>query len=225
VRLLAIETTTFTGSVAAFDAGRLLAEQRLDPQKRSAQSLAPAIHHLLTKVGWKPGGVELIAVAVGPGSFTGLRVGVTTAKTLAYTTGAQVLGVNTLEAIAHRAPKSVVRLWAVIDAHRGQVFAAQFARDSSGALRTIDPTRAIDDGAWLALLEPGETVTGPGLSKFQSRLPDGVTALPPDLWPPTAETVGQIALGDHVAGRLGDLWSLAPQYHRQSAAEERLRPV
>jgi tRNA threonylcarbamoyladenosine biosynthesis protein TsaB len=176
VRLLAIETTTFTGSVAAFDAGRLLADQRLDPQKRSAQSLAPAIHDLLTKVGWKPGDVELIAVAVGPGSFTGLRVGVTTAKTLAYTTGAQVLGVNTLEAIAHRAPESAVRLWAIIDAHRGQVFAARFARDSSGTRQTIDPTRAIDDEAWLALLEPGDTVTGSGLSKFQPRLPDGVKA-------------------------------------------------
>ena len=221
MRLLAIETTTFTGSVAAFDADRLLDHRPLDPQKRSAQSLAPAIRDMLAQVGWKPGDIQLIAVAVGPGSFTGLRVGVTTAKTLAYATGAQVLGVNTLEAIAHRAPQTVMRLWAIIDAHRSQVFAAQFDRDTSGALRTLDPTRTIDDEAWLALLQPGDIVTGPGLSKLQSRLPHGVAALPPELWPPTAESVGQIALRDHAASRSGDLWSLAPQYHRQSAAEER----
>jgi hypothetical protein len=101
------------------------------------------------------------------------------------------------------------------------VFAARFFRQSSGTLRSIDPTRAIDDNAWLAMLQSGDIVTGPGLSKLQARMPEGVVTLPPELWPPTAERVGRIALRDHAAGRREDLWSLSPQYHRQSAAEER----
>ena len=65
----------------------MLAEQPLDPTRRSAQTLAPAIATLLDAVEWRPADVELVAVATGPGSFTGLRIGVTTAKAFAYAAG------------------------------------------------------------------------------------------------------------------------------------------
>jgi tRNA threonylcarbamoyladenosine biosynthesis protein TsaB len=222
VRLLALETSTLTGSVAAFDSGALANELQLDPHQRSAQSLAPAIKTLLESVNWKPADIEWIAVAVGPGSFTGLRVGVTTAKALAYATGAQVLGVNTLEAIAQSAPPAVASLWAIIDAHRSQVFASRFERDASGVLQPVEATRAIGDDDWLGLLRSGDTVSGPGLVKLQARLPAGVTTLPAELWPATARSVGQIALRRHAAGQRDDLWALSPQYYRASAAEERI---
>ena len=85
----------------------LLAELSLDHTQRSAQSLAPAIEALLTQVGWLPRDVQLVAVSVGPGSFTGLRVGVTTAKVFAYAVGAEVLGIDTLEAHRRRSPGRV----------------------------------------------------------------------------------------------------------------------
>jgi tRNA threonylcarbamoyladenosine biosynthesis protein TsaB len=223
VRLLALETSTLTGSVAAFDSGALANELPLDPRQRSAQSLAPAIKTLLESINWRPADIEWIAVAVGPGSFTGLRVGVTTAKALAYATGAQVLGVNMLGAIAQNAPPAVASLWAVIDAHRSQVFAARFERDTSGVLQPVDATRTIGDDGWLGLLRPGDIVTGPGLIKLQARLPAGVETLATDLWPATARSVGQVALRRHAAGQRDDLWALSPQYYRASAAEERLR--
>ena len=99
MRTLAIETTERIGSVAAFQGAELVAEARLTSDQRSAQSLAPALAELLKQLGWQAAEVDLIALTSGPGSFTGLRIGVTMAKTLAYAVGAEVLGVNTLEAI------------------------------------------------------------------------------------------------------------------------------
>ena len=100
MRILALETTDKTGSVAALDDCNILAQLMLDQNQRSAQSLAPAMKTLLEQVQWQPKDVQLVGVSVGPGSFTGLRVGVTTAKVFAYAVGADVLGINTLEAIA-----------------------------------------------------------------------------------------------------------------------------
>ena len=103
MRILALETSDKTGSVAAMADGNLLAELMLDRTQRSAQSLAPAMQRLLIEVGWQPSNVQLVAVSIGPGSFTGLRVGVTAAKVFAYAAGAEVLGISTLDAIAANA--------------------------------------------------------------------------------------------------------------------------
>ncbi|HBO44409.1 MAG TPA: tRNA (adenosine(37)-N6)-threonylcarbamoyltransferase complex dimerization subunit type 1 TsaB, partial [Planctomycetaceae bacterium] len=89
MRVLAIETTERVGTVALSEGDRLVVQRSLDAGQRSAQSLAPAVVQTLADAGWKPEDVELVAVTVGPGSFTGLRVGVTTAKTFAYGVGAQ----------------------------------------------------------------------------------------------------------------------------------------
>ena len=98
-KLLAIETTGMRGSVACAEDGRLLAEHTLNPNQRSAQSLAPAIEEILKELGWRPDALDAIAVAIGPGSFTGLRVGVTTAKILAWSCGAAIYGIDALESL------------------------------------------------------------------------------------------------------------------------------
>ena len=105
MRVLAIETVGMTGSVAVLSGDEVLVERRLDTERRSAQTLAPAIQDLLAEVGWRPADLELVAVAQGPGSFTGLRIGITTAKGLAYVLGCRLLGVNTLRAIANGFPR------------------------------------------------------------------------------------------------------------------------
>ena len=88
MRILALETTEMAGSLAAMHDRKLLAEIELDSKQRTAQSLAPGMKTLLAEAGWRPTDVELVAVTIGPGSFTGLRLGVTTAKTFAYAVGA-----------------------------------------------------------------------------------------------------------------------------------------
>lgn len=99
-KLLAIETTGLRGSVACADEGNILTCELLRPDQRSAQSLIPAIETTLKSLGWSVSDLDGIAVAVGPGSFTGLRVGVTTAKVLAWACGASIYGIDSLEAAA-----------------------------------------------------------------------------------------------------------------------------
>src|SRR5262245_21398293 len=139
MRTIAIETSGRVGSVAALkcegDRADILGEIILGEDQRTAQRLAPAIRELLSDVSWSPADVELVAVAVGPGSFTGLRIGVTAAKSFAYAVGAQIVGVNTLAVLAAQAPPSAAPLWTVMDAQRRELFAARFTdserRDSA----------------------------------------------------------------------------------------------
>jgi tRNA threonylcarbamoyl adenosine modification protein YeaZ len=98
------------------------------------------LKELLHEVDWCVESINLVVVAVGPGSFTGLRIGVTTAKTLAYAVGAEVIGVNTLAVIASQAPRSDTPLWVVIDAQRGELFAAKFDAERKLIGETQEPT-------------------------------------------------------------------------------------
>lgn len=221
MRILALETSGMSGSIAVFDCGEAALERALDPARRAARTLAPAIRDLLREVGWRPTDVLLVAVATGPGSFTGLRIGVTTAKTFAYAVGAEVLGVNTLEAIALAAPQEFSPLHVVMDAQRGEQFAATFARDESGRVSFGTPTHVVAAQVWLATLAPGEFVAGPGLEKLSDQLPAGVSAVPREFWTPRASAVAALALEHHAAGKRDDVFQLTPNYYRQSAAEEK----
>jgi tRNA threonylcarbamoyladenosine biosynthesis protein TsaB len=215
VRILALETTEMIGGVAAMCDRNLLAELELSPQQRSAQSLVPGIRSLLGQVGWQPADVDLVAVSSGPGSFTGLRVGVTTAKALAYAVGADILGVDTLQTIAVGAPSDVRVLSVAIDAHRGEVVTQSFARDRDDWLQPAGAARLLAAETWLGGLAAGTVITGPVLRKLAGRVPD------PQYWPPKAAAVARLAERLYAAGRRDDLWGLVPRYFRRSAAEEK----
>lgn len=222
MRILALETSGRDATLAALEGhasedARPLAELAVVGPERTAQFLAPRTQELLRKVGWQPRDVELVAVAVGPGSFTGLRIGVTTAKTLAYAVGAQVIGVNTLATIAAQAPADAAPLWVVMDAQRQELFAAKF----DAARNIIHAPEVLTQPAWQNLLQPGDHVTGPGLRRLRIDLPDTVRTVPPNAWQPMADTVGKLAWQDYQSGRRDDLWQLVPLYYRQSAAEEK----
>ncbi len=219
MRILAIETVDKTGSVAAMVDGVLLAELPLDPTRRSAQTLVPGIESLLNRVGWKPHDVELVAVTTGPGSFTGLRIGVTTAKTFAYATGSQVLGVHTMLAIGWRVPVDAAYFSVVIDAQRHELFAADMSRDDDRIVGE-ESTRIVLGEPWTNTLPAGATVTGPGLSKWADKLRPDVQIVEPALWRPTATSVGQVAWQMYEAGKRDAIFELAPRYFRRTAAEE-----
>jgi tRNA threonylcarbamoyladenosine biosynthesis protein TsaB len=225
MRILAIETSGQCGSVATLygeaDTLRTIGQTILTPESRTAQSLAPALKSLLAEALWPPASIQLVAVAVGPGSFTGLRIGVTTAKTFAYAVGADVVGVNTLAVLAHQAPRSAAPLWTIMDAQRGELFAARFETTASGALTITREPSIVAQDAWLADLQPGDRVTGPALRRVVPRLPSGIVAVSEEHWQPTAQAVGQLGWQSYRAGRRDDVWKLVPLYYRPSAAEEK----
>lgn len=220
MKLLAVETAVTPGSVALLE-GRpgeppKLAAIDLPAGSRTAQSLAPAMAELLDGWNWSAADLDVVAASIGPGSFTGLRIGVTAAKTLAYAAGARCVAVGTLAAIAHQAQQSQpagrnADGWAVLDAQRGDVFAARLA--------TPTETTLISQQAWLRSLQPGDIVAGPVLEKLAAELPDPAHAAPAETWRPRAETVALLALG--AAERVSP-FELLPLYGRLSAAEEKL---
>ena len=221
VKIVGIETSALAGSVAALEDNRLLDHMELNPAQRSAQSLAVGLQKLWQNVGWNAREVDLLAVSQGPGSFTGLRVGVTTAKTLAYAIGAQLIGVNTLEVIASQSPEELLVIHAVMDACRGQLFAAGFRREE-GVCVVSRESEIIDDDQWLRQLQSATAVTGPGLSRLIDRVPADICVVDATHWRPQAVTVAQLGYRDYCAGRRDDLWNLLPKYFRPSAAEQRL---
>jgi len=224
-RILAIETSGRFGSVATLagdlDGVKSLGQIALPETQRTAQSLAPTIQELLISTDWSPRKVSLVAVAVGPGSFTGLRIGVTTAKAFAYAIGAEVVGVDTLEAIATQTPEAESPLWTIIDAQRQELFAAKFETTGGNELRRVGETMILSQSAWLEGLQPGDRVTGPALKKLLGRLPAEVAVSREDLWQPMAHAVGEVAWRRYRAGERDDIWKLAPVYLRPSAAEEK----
>jgi tRNA threonylcarbamoyladenosine biosynthesis protein TsaB len=235
VLILAFDTSGFAGSLALLDGARILAEAPLDPKRRSAQTLAPAIAELLGSAGIEPAQIRLVATTVGPGSFTGLRVGVTTAKTFAYVVGAEVMAVSTLEVIAHSVPADFLgtflgeqprKIEVVIDAQRKEFFLGRFRAEAgrdADDLPRMDADGIVSIQEWVAALEPGTIVTGPGLARVESQLPADVVVVPAGHREPKAAVVGRLAWRDYQAGRRDDLWKLAPLYLRPSYAEEKRR--
>jgi len=226
LRILALETSGRLGSVAALDDNNLLAQMELNPSTRSAASLAPAVREILGRVNWPPASVELAAVAIGPGSFTGLRIGVTTAKLFAYAVDADLVGVNTLDAIARQVPEETNRsqLAAAIDAGRGQVFARRFERQAGEDWKPTGETTIESVEDWLRQLTPEDAVSGPAIDALADRIPPQVQIVDALYRQPMAATVGRLAGERHAAGQRDDVWKLAPLYLRRSAAEEKRKP-
>src|SRR5438132_10647915 len=103
--LLILETSGRVGQVALARGPRLLELRRLDETRRHARDLAPAVADLLDKQHWTPRAIQAVLVDRGPGSYTGLRVGIISAKTFAYATGCALLAVDAFAAIALQAPE------------------------------------------------------------------------------------------------------------------------
>lgn len=222
MKILSLETSLKQGSVAGLlgDANRaeICSEMQLPADERSARSLLPTIDTVLQKCGWQPKDLDLICTTVGPGSFTGLRIGVTAAKTLAFTLDAAIVGVHTLAAIAANVPDFDSRLWAIMDAQRGELFAAEF---SAGKLDYFPETRIVPADEWLAALKPGEVVVGPPLSQLREKLPKGVRAVGTEAWQPQASVVGRLGYQLFREGKTTNPIQLVPNYYRKSAAEEK----
>ena len=218
---LAIETTGRKGSIAILDGYTVISFAILPTEQRTAMVLAPEIQRLLSSVGIGRESVELISVAKGPGSFTGLRVGVTTAKTLSFAWQTPLVGVGSLAAIAaeaFRCHSSVDQLCIAIEAYRGQAYTANFSRSDFSDDRICGSNQravALDQKELSDNFASGpETVFASGDQKifseqarFLSRQCDAIG-------------VGLLAFGLNQQGHHSDPMSLAPTYLKPSAAEE-----
>ncbi|TWU06840.1 tRNA threonylcarbamoyladenosine biosynthesis protein TsaB [Symmachiella macrocystis] len=218
---LGLETSLIPGSIALCDDGICLEERTLQTDRRHAETLIPEIQGLLAEHGYHLRDCQAVAVSEGPGSFTGLRIGVTCAKTLAYATGAKLAAIPTLTSVAHNVVDDVQRLFVVSDAQRKQLFCAEFGRDDNGIWEQVTAITIVDADEFASQRNPHDHVTGPGVIKFAELFRDRCTILPPATWMPHAAVIAQIGEQEIRAERTADIWGLQPFYLRKSAAEER----
>jgi len=227
MKTIAIDTSLSTGSVAAIDGDRI-AVRSLPTAGEHARLLAAAIEAVAAELGWDTATAELVAVVRGPGSFTGLRVGITTAKALCWATGSRLQGVSSCEVIAEGSTAAVGRhdspVTVAFDAGRGEVFAAIVLPDqSSPSGWNVEAGRLAGAHDWLVGLPPGSIVSGPALANLTDALvgrPDLIVA-PSSAWMPAIATVGHIALLRAAAGETDDPAALVPDYIRPSYADEK----
>jgi len=131
--LLALDTSTKQAGIALYDGARgLIAEYNWHSANRHTEELMPAVAQMLAQASAKPSGLRAVAVALGPGSFTGLRVGLAAAKGLALANGLTLLGIPTLDTVAYPHQAQPVPVIAVLQAGRGRVYWAPYAHGPGG---------------------------------------------------------------------------------------------
>jgi tRNA threonylcarbamoyladenosine biosynthesis protein TsaB len=222
--LLILETSGRVGQVALARGESLCAVRLLDEARRHARDLAPAVAELLAGQGWQPRDLHGVIVSQGPGSYTGLRVGIMSAKTLAYSIRCALLAVETFAAIALQAPEDVPRLDVLADAQQEKVYVQRFARSSpAAALLPLTRLNIQPLSEWLDGLETETWVSGPGLRGNENRFASQAHLVEAVSWDPQPASLLRLGLARYQRGERDDPWTLEPLYLRPSSAEEKLR--
>jgi len=226
VRLLAVDTSTLTGAVALLDRGRAVGESRLSLAVTHGERLLSTVDALLRAARWQLADVDAFAVAIGPGSFTGLRIGVSTVKSLAFATARPVAGVPTLEGLAWALPYCAYAVCPVLDAKKGEVYAALY-RTIDGEPATLRSACAIAPDALVEAVAgdtPGPVVfVGDGVAAIEAAalrvLGSRARFAPAGLRLTSAVAVGELGARALARGEAADVEALVPLYLRPSEAE------
>lgn len=227
VRILALETSTEPLAVAASEGKRVLVEfAYLYPERRHAELLFPLLRRAVAEAGWTPEDVDLIAVARGPGSFTGVRLGLTAAKVLAWALGKPLVAVSTLELWA--ASVAGASSWAapVLDARNDNVYAALYRVETRDGLplpvladRKAPFSEFLADvrGAWEEHGNPPIVFAGTDLAPFAARIRaamgSAAALFEPPVGFPRAAVLAALAARKVEEGRT-DPFTVQPAYFR-----------
>lgn len=169
MRTVAFETSSAHGGVAVGQDGRLVAEEVFAQPLVHARRLVPALEALLERAGWERSQIERVAVSIGPGSFTGLRIGLATAKVLARELSARLVGVGSLDVLAARAPFAGP-FGVVVDARRDSVY---WRRYEGGGVppRASGPFEVLAPRELAGRLDPGLPLLGTGALAYRTLWP------------------------------------------------------
>lgn len=217
--ILAINTSTMQFSLALMEVqGNILSEHLISPGAKNFNGFMPAVHSLFASSKAEMNDVEAIAVAVGPGSFTGLRVGLAFAKGMAQGLQIPIIGVSSLEAMAAQLPFADRPVCSMITSRKGEIFIATFSwSDEREMVRTSEDIA-------LRMEEITSVITGPtyflgndfsGQGREMERLLGDMAILAPlHLWSLRASAVGTLGLKRFIDHEFDDLQALVPSYLR-----------
>ena len=215
--LLALDTATETGSLALMAEDQVLMECSLESPNAYLTCLMPEVAAILRNTGKEVQELTAVAVSAGPGNFTGLRIGLATAKTLAWSLGRPLAAVPTMEVLAAQCPFQPHPVGVVMDAKRGEVFWGLFRCPEDQPLGLEGPLRlpVVDLPARLSL---PLLLTGPGLDAHHDvlakLLPPGITWAPPEMRLPRASTLARLARRRLEQGLVANPAQLVPTYLR-----------
>ncbi|MFO0807088.1 MAG: tRNA (adenosine(37)-N6)-threonylcarbamoyltransferase complex dimerization subunit type 1 TsaB [Gemmataceae bacterium] len=215
-RWLVLETSGRFGQVGVGAEDCLVEAVSLDASRQHARDLLPAIHSLLKRRDWKVGDLTGIAVSIGPGSYTGLRIGIMAAKAIAYATGCAVAAVPTFAVFAHQSTAIGNTLEVVADALKGRLYCQTFERTlSSGEWSPTSQLRVAPVAECTNRWTPESVIVGPGAAMVRG---PGAGS---DTYADTAAQLRSVlALGMSGRYQCADVFALEPLYVLPSSAEE-----
>jgi tRNA threonylcarbamoyladenosine biosynthesis protein TsaB len=221
--ILAIDTSTPTGSVAVLKGDTVLAEVAVTSQQTHAKRLVSALDATLGMTDLTIGECEGFAVTTGPGSFTGLRIGVSTVKGLGFATKKPVTGVSTLDALVYQLPSYPHLVCPMLDARKGQVYAALYECIGHMKWKTVIEDCAIEPQQWLRQIRDVCLFLGDGASAYSALIRETLGDLayfaPEYLNRVRASVVGYIGMKQILDGQIAAVDRLVPHYIRKSDAE------
>lgn len=228
MRSLAVDTSTATAGIAVADENGLLAEYLIKDMKTHSQKLVPMLRELLESLRLTPADIDVYAAVTGPGSFTGLRIGVTTIKSMAYALNKPVAGVTSLDALANATAASEdTVICPIMDARNNQVYTAVY-KPQNGLMNNVSGYMGIHVSELVKLLEKEYQdarvlFTGDGVLLHRDflkiELGERCFFMPDFTLQQMAASAAQLALLRHVRGESIDQMELAPFYLRPSQAE------
>jgi tRNA threonylcarbamoyladenosine biosynthesis protein TsaB len=225
MKLLALETATLMGGVAVSEGERILASLRLGIKVAHSERLMPSIRYCLGQAGLDIKDIDVLAVSIGPGSFTGLRVGLSTAKGLAFARGnLPIVAVPTLEAMAWQLPLCSLPVCPLLDARKGELYGAVFQWGPEGFKRLKEET-TLRPQQWAQELSRLKEVVlqGEGAWLYRgvlgSLLGRRAVFAPGHAMQPSAASVAVLGYRMAREGIFSEPMALAPQYIRKSEAE------
>lgn len=229
MRILAIETSTMLGGLAIIDSDLgLIAERRLNVKSTHSERLMPELQDMLRIAGMDIEQLDAVAVSIGPGAFTGLRIGLAAAKGLAFSAGLTLVPVPTLEAMAYCLPHCAAPVAPMLDARKKQVYAALY--DTSGVRPiALDSPRATEAGTFAAGLNQHKSIAfiGQGAKAYRAVIGQHYTGqaifAPAHLMVPSPAAVAALGLIILKQDQLPDPIRLGPLYLRKSEAELKLK--
>ena len=211
------------GGVAILDGQKgLIAETRLNVKTTHSERLMTVIDRVLRQSELVLNDIDAFAVAIGPGSFTGLRIGLSTAKGLSYATGKPIVTVPTLEAFAWNFTYSCWPVCLMLDARKGEVYSAVFKWEE-GEFRTVMKEMSIKPGDLVRSLEGVVLFSGEGVSLYWSTIAGGMKEralmAPPQTMVPSPANVALLGLRKAERGEFAEASAQVPFYIRKSEAE------
>ncbi|RBP44120.1 tRNA (adenosine(37)-N6)-threonylcarbamoyltransferase complex dimerization subunit type 1 TsaB [Garciella nitratireducens] len=229
MKLLALDSSSIVATVALMEEDKLIGEIILNHRKNHSEKLVPIIHRLLEEVEMDIQEIDAFGVCIGPGSFTGIRIGVSTAKALAQVGNKPLIGISTLEGLAFNLPYCKGIICPILDAQRNQIYTGLYKWEGN-QMYSIEKEQAIGVEEWIEKIQDRNEhihFVGDGVEKFisffQERLKDRVSVTPSTVKMPRASSIGALAMDKIQRGKITEYKEIVPNYIRKSQAEQNLK--